>query len=169
MRKSVVSAMILAGVLTLRAGAGSASQVAYAGPSLNDPDPAGLEEEARSLFSNPKKYGEAVKLFLRAAEMRQPGDRVRLNDLVMAARLTFYRGDAEKARMIMERAADEALAYGDVVTAAHTYVDAAFLAQDAKDAVSVVRLTTKAKQLSNSPLLAQQERNNIVSRLPVGV
>jgi len=169
MRKSVISAAILAGLLTLKAGSGAAVQVAYAAPSLSETDPAGLEEAARNLFPNPKRYGEAVKLFLKAAELRAPADPMRVSDLVMASRLSFYRGDAEKARALMERAADEALTYGDVVTAAQTYLDAAFLAQEAKDRESVKRLAKRAEQLSNSPLLAADQRANIRRRVPPGV
>jgi len=166
MRKTSAWTALLVAGLTLVPALAAASQVAQSGPVLKrGTDPIDLETRARAMFTNPKRYAEAARLYQRAADQRAPGDRVRVEDLTMAARLTFYDGDAAKARILMERAADEALAAGDVINAAHAYVDAAFLAQDARESERVADLLGRARMLAGSPLLAQQERDSILARV----
>jgi hypothetical protein len=169
MRKtSAWTALVVAG-LTLAPAMGAASQVAESGPMVKrGTDPVDLEERARSLFTNPERYDEAARLYARAADLRDAGDRMRVEDLMMAARLTFYDGSAAKARVLMERAADEALAAGDVIIAAHAFVDAAYLARDARENERVAELLNRAKMLAGSPLIAQKERENILSRVTQG-
>jgi hypothetical protein len=147
--------------------ASAQSGVVYAGPAKGDaaPDPAELESRAQSMLPNPRRYGEAAKLYLRAADLRKAGDPRRVTDLVMASRLTYYDRNVTRARAIMERAADEALAAGDVVSAAHAYVDASFLAWEAGDNESVPRLVKKAELLASSPLLAERDRAAILARI----
>jgi hypothetical protein len=161
-----MAAVVLAGLMTLAAEAGSATQVAMAGPMVKGADPVDLETQARNLFPNPKRYGEAARLLLKAAERRSPGDPARIGDLILSSRLTYYNGDAARARALMERAADEALASGDVINAAHSFMDAAFLAQDAKESESITRLIGKARMLAASPFISQKDREGILGRLP---
>ncbi len=167
MRKTIAFATILAaGLISLRPAAGSAKQIAFAGPSDRvTADPTDFESQARSLFPYPKRYDEAARLFLKAADTRELGDPIRTRDISMAARLSFYRGDVERARTLMERAADEAASTGDVMQAAATYLDAAFLARESGDGENVTRLARKAEMLARSPLLADKDRDDILNRI----
>jgi hypothetical protein len=65
----------------------------------------------------------------------------------------------------MEAAAERALAMGDVVRAAHAYVDAAFIAQEQGSSSQVTRLAQKAVLLTKSPLLRAEETAAIVNRI----
>lgn len=127
--------------------------------------PEELETQAQKLFESPKKYNDAVKLYVRAAEMRAPGDPVRITDLVMASRLSFYAGKEHRAAELMERAADEAHAAGDVVRAANAYIDASFLAREAGLELKVFELVKKAQLLTASPLLAKSDKEAILARI----
>jgi hypothetical protein len=127
--------------------------------------PEDLEAQAQELFEVPKKYGEAVKLYVRAANMREAGDPVRVTDLVMASRLAYYAGKEERSAALMERAADEAHAAGDVVRAANAYIDASFLAREAGWELKVPELVKKAQLLTASPLIARSDREAILARI----
>jgi hypothetical protein len=129
--------------------------------------PEDLEREAEKLFETPKKYGQAVKLFVRAADMRDPGDPVRVSNLVMASRLSFYAGKNTRATQLMQRAADEALAAGDVVRAANAYIDASHLALEDGNVELIPELVKKAQLLTASPLIAATDRKAILARLAV--
>ncbi|MGH7503826.1 MAG: hypothetical protein ACREL7_19025 [Longimicrobiales bacterium] len=127
--------------------------------------PESLEQEAEALFSSPKKYGKAVKLYVKAADLREPGDPKRVTDLVMASRLSFYAGNEVRGLELMERAADEALAAGDVVRSANAYIDASFLAREAGNMEAVLELVAKARLLTASPLIAANDRQAILARI----
>lgn len=124
-----------------------------------------LEREARALFTNPKQYGRAAQLLEEAAGAREMGDPERIRDLELASRLTFYRGNERKSQLLMTQAAEEALAMGDVVTAAHNYTDAAFAAKAGKRPVEAIALVKKATLLAASPLLAKEDRAAILARV----
>jgi tetratricopeptide (TPR) repeat protein len=124
-----------------------------------------LEAKARELYSNISKYAEAARLHEQAAELRSPVDPLRVKSLQMAARLYHYSGKETKALAVMERAAEEALASGDVVAAANAYVDASYLAQYQHRQEDVVRLARKAEMLVNSPLLGTQQRSWLQDRI----
>jgi hypothetical protein len=165
MRKTMV-ALVMSAALTAWPGVAMAGQ----GPGNVDDvkgevSPEDLEAKAQQLFETPKKYGEAVKLFVKAADLRSPGDPMRITDLVMASRLSYYAGKETRAAELMERAADEAHAAGDVVGAANAYIDASFLAQAAGNGVKVPELVKKAQLLTSSPLLAASEREKILKRI----
>jgi len=167
MRKTTgMRAWIAAGLLMMTPMVASASQIAYAGPSDREmATPNHLEAQARALFATPARYGEAVRLFVKAADMREVGDPIRVKDLIMASRLTYYRADTERALELMSRAANEALSTGDVLTAAHSFMDGAFLAQEVGHAGVVTELVKKAERLSYSPLIAAADRQEILNRI----
>ena len=131
----------------------------------NDLDPVVLESQAQAFFGTPKRYGDAAKLYVRAAEIRVAGDPQRIMDLMMASRMSYYDGSTTRAWEIMERAAEEALAAGDVVNAAHAFVDASFLAKEAGANTRVIELARRAQLLTSSPLLETAQREAILSRI----
>jgi hypothetical protein len=79
--------------------------------------------------------------------------------------LSYYRGDEWKALQLMTQAAEEALATGDVVTAAHQFADAAFLAKAAKRPAEAVEFARRSAMLSSSPLIAAKDREAILARI----
>jgi hypothetical protein len=170
MRKTTLMAAVLAiGFGAVTTDAVSAKQFAMETPAHRAAtDPGDLETRAKSLFSSPKRYDEAAKLLLRAAETRSVGDPMRVQDVILASRLTFYRGDETKARALMVRAAEEAAATGDVITAAHAYMDAAFIAREAKETEGIGDLVRKAEMLAHSPLIGQADREGILVRIRNG-
>jgi hypothetical protein len=170
MRKATVVAWMMGVALAVSPGAVRAAQaqLALAGGServRSGVEPAELEARAEALFAAPKKYGQAVKLYVQAADLREPGDPQRVTDLVMASRLAFYDGKKGRASDLMVRAADEALAAGDIVNAAHAYIDASFLAQEMGNGAVVVELVKKAQLLTASPLIARTDRTAILARI----
>jgi len=167
MRKtSALTAIVAAGLFAFGPGLTSASQMALATTdSHNAADPHEFESRAKSLFAYPKRYDEAIKLFLKAADTREVGDPVRVQDLVMASRLAYYRDDHGRSLALMRRAADEASSTGDVITAAHAYMDAAFIARLEGSAETVVQLVKKAELLAYSPLIGDKDRDGILVRI----
>jgi hypothetical protein len=139
----------------------------YAGPATGEATVRAeeLEREARTLFSQPKAYGRAAKLLQKAAAERVPGDPVRVKDLQLASRLVFYRGDEWKALDLMTQAANEALSSGDVISAAHHFADAAFLAKEGKRPAEAKDLAARAAMLAGSPLIDSKAREAILARV----
>jgi ATP/maltotriose-dependent transcriptional regulator MalT len=163
------AAWITAGMLLVTPMAATGSQIEGAGPSDRvEANPTELEAEARELFASPTRYDEAVRLFVKAAELRGVGDQQRVKDFVMASRLTYYRGGVAEALSLMQRAANEALSTGDVLAAAHGFMDSAYLAQEAGEAGVATEMIRKAERLTYSPLLAREDREELRSRISAG-
>jgi hypothetical protein len=151
------------------AGSARADQLpmTYAGPGSERATTQAekLEQQAYDLFSQPGRYGHAAKLLQRAAETRDVGDPLRVRDLHMASRLSYYKGNEMKAFVLMQQSADEALATGDVIGAANHYVDAAFLAKSAGRVDEAVAMVKKATLLAGSPLIDVASRTAILTRV----
>lgn len=129
------------------------------------PDAGELRARAVALFPSPPRYAEAARLLVRASNLRAETDTAAVNDLVLAAKLHAYAGQHGAARSTMERAAERALSSGDVLMAAHAYLDAAFIAIEQKDWERVKSLTSRAERLSGSPQLGAGERVSIIHRI----
>lgn len=162
------AAIVAAGVLAASPMAATASQMEYGGPSDRNDNPTVLEAKARALFSSPARYDEAVRLFVEAADEREIGDPQRVKNLTMASRLTYYAGDTSDALELMQRAANEAMSTGDVLAAAHGYMDSAFLAHEVGQTGVAAALIKKAERLSLSPLIARRDREQILARISNG-
>lgn len=168
MRKtSTLAVFVAAGLFAFASGSASASQMALAGTdSHKASDPNEFEARGKSLFSFPKRYDEAIKLFMKAADAREVGDPVRVQDMILASRLAWYREESDRALVYMRRAADEAAAIGDVITAAHSYMDAAFIAKSSGVRADLVRdYVHKAELLAYSPLIGDKDREGILVRI----
>lgn len=163
------AAIITAGLLLAGPVAATGSQIEQGGPTDRVADnPTELEAQARSLFSSPARYDEAVRLFVKAAGLRDIGDPQRVKDLSMASRLAYYRGETGEALDLMRRAADEAMSTGDVLAAAHGFMDSAYLAHEIGQTGVAAELMKKAEKLSYSPLIAQADREEIRARIASG-
>lgn len=123
------------------------------------------EQRAIALHAKPDRAAEAARLHRWSAELRPGNDPKAVESLAMAAHMFSYARMYGEARKTMEIAGERALANGDVQRAAQAFVDATFFAQLGSDRTEVVRLGRKALALSESPLLNQQQRNAITSRV----
>jgi len=124
-----------------------------------------LSDKAAALYGSPRKFKDAARLHLRAADLRAADDARAYDDLNMAARLYWSAGDVSRAHEVMVRAAEQAAARGDVVAAATSYVDAGFLAIDERRTDLVPELALKARLLASSPLLTEGQRAEIMRRV----
>lgn len=170
MRKLIPSGLVLASglIAALQASPLDAQQTVAMVTSTRSAPPekaAELERKAEELYSQPSRYAQAARLLVRAAELRTPDDPAHVSNLSMASRLFFYAGEKMQAFALMERAADAALSAGDVLTAAHGFVDASHLAAQNGRGNDVVRLVERARLLTSSPLLAERDRSDVKSRL----
>jgi hypothetical protein len=134
-----------------------------------------LDAEALNYEQNDwAQLKKAARLREEAANLREDGDPDGTVSLYWAARDRYYSGDAKGARVLMEQAADRALAMGDVLNAVTAYTEAAYICADIKDGERMRSLATKARLLSNSPMLTAEQRYQLRTRLaksdaPVGV
>ena len=134
-----------------------------------------LDAEALNYEQNDwAQLKKAARLREQAADLRDAGDPDGTVSLYWAARDRYYSGDAKGARVLMEQAADRALAMGDVLNAVTAYTEAAYICADIRDGERMQALAAKARLLSNSPMLTAEQRYQLRTRLaksdaPVGV
>lgn len=134
-----------------------------------------LEQEAIVIEQGDwNQLRKAARLREAAAELRAPDDPAGTVSLYWAARDRYYSDDTRKARDLMEATADRAIAMGDVLNAATAYTEAAYISADLKDGARVRLLVGKATLLAASPLLSDDQRHQLRTRLarsdaPVGV
>ncbi len=163
MKKTITGFAVLIGLAS--AASSAQAQARFATSSTDVVKAEKLEAQAKALYESPKEYRKAARLHVQAAELRPAGDIERVNDLRQAARLFYYSGAETTARETMVQAGDAAMADGDVVNAAGTFLDAAFLYRDAGMQATANELIRKAHLLSNSPLLSASDREAILSRI----
>lgn len=130
-----------------------------------------LAEGTRDL--NDGSLRRIAGLHARAAGLFAASDPRGIECLKHAANL-LHRADPLRAARLQERAADRALALGDVLGAAHAYVDVASIIArmaDGGDAVEdewLLRahdLAGRARLLAGSPLLSPTDRAGIEKRI----
>lgn len=157
-----VAMLALLSAAPVFAGQGSEAAV----PGTPEPDKAAqLREQAESLFSQPKQWKKAVRLLEQSAELRDASDPEAYECLVFAGRIRAAIGDLRGARSSLEKAAEHALARGEVVDAANALIDAAHAAVGLKDADGAQALVDRAALLTQSPLLSVEQRNTLQARL----
>jgi hypothetical protein len=117
-----------------------------------------LHAEAMNLLDTPHRWAEAASLLRRSAESLSEDDPVAFETMRFAGRVYAQAGEYGKARRVLTAAAELALARGDLVGAAHAYIDAAHAASEEGDESQVADLAERARRLSTSPLLPDSER-----------
>ena len=131
-----------------------------------------LHQQAIDLYEIPERWGEAADLHREAAENLSSNDAGQFFGYSRAALLYFHAGELAEARRSMEDAAQVAEATGDVLTAAHAYVDAAFIAI-AEDYDGKQReFVADARGIASTDVLTEAERESILVRIdgaPAGV
>ncbi len=128
---------------------------------------AALETDARDYLSDVTSWDRAAALFRRAAELRPEGDPAATEDLMYAARLSFYEGKERQAIRDFEAAGQRALAMGDVLVAANAFADGAWIAQHRGYGERAHTLLGKAQLLSNSPLIPEDAKVHLRARWDV--
>ena len=161
-----ISAAIAAFLVTVVAGSASAQT---ATSTVTDTDAPisrieAIEIDALGHLANLSAWDRAAKLFRRAAELRPEGDPTATENLIYAARLSFYEGDTRQAVRDFEAAGQRALAMGDVLVAANAFADAAWVAHNRGSGERALGLLSRARLLANSPLIAESERLHLRSR-----
>lgn len=124
-----------------------------------------LHDSAVAMYNQPARSAEAARLHLEEVRFRSWSDPEAVDALVMAANLFNYANQPLTAKKVMERAAERAIAIGDVLTAAQAFTNAAFLAHKVGSTSETQRLGRKAVLLSQSPLIDPQQRTAIRNRL----
>jgi len=124
-----------------------------------------LHSRAMELYDVPERWEEAGELHERAAGLLPKNDAAAYFAYHRAALLYFYAGKTPRARKAMEKAADVAEATGDVLTAAHTWVDAAFLAVAEGYAGKKREFVRAVRELADSELLDDDDRRSILARV----
>jgi hypothetical protein len=124
-----------------------------------------LKQQAEGLFAQPKQWRKAARLLERSAELRDAADPDAYTCLMFAGRLRAAVGDYAAARSSLEKAAAHAMARGAVLEAANAYIDAAFAAAEDKQPEAAKELLARAALLTESPLLSQDQADQITRRI----
>jgi len=123
------------------------------------------EAKARKQMDSRSRWDRAAWNFRRAASLRPAGDPVAVENLAMAGRLSFYLEDHSQAMRDTEGAAAQALARGDIVTAANLLMDAAWLAARGGHTGDSEILAARAALLASAPTFTESRRMEILGRL----
>jgi hypothetical protein len=105
-----------------------------------------------------RDLGKAAGLREKAASLRAPADPRGFTSLHMAALLRHAMKQRPAAIGLMQRAAEQAMARGDVFNAATAYVNTAFIAVELRDQDLARRSAEKGALLLHSPLLTDTQR-----------
>lgn len=123
-----------------------------------------LHAAAITMAETGNRWRDAARLHRESAALRTPEDSLGFSCLKTAASLSFVVNDLTSARSDMTRAAEQALARGDIERAAHAYADAAWVAKEQKKSREVWKLGRQAEVLASSPLLSEEQRTSILKR-----
>lgn len=166
---SLLAMMLLTG-MTAAEGLGqvmthrSADRVVSAGAERNA-EADRLERHAAALHESPARYGEGAVLYERAADLREHGDARKVNALLLASQLYYHAGRKQESVAVLDRAAEVAVATGDVVRAVSSMTDAAWVLAGEGRKAEAVTLVARARLLTHSPLLSESERHELRRRL----
>jgi tetratricopeptide (TPR) repeat protein len=152
-------------VLLATAGLPGAAEAQYRLPTIVSVVKADSLQAAGFALRTEGRYRDAARLYRHAAEFRAADDSVGYRCLTEAAALAYAAGDRSAARTDMAHAAERAMARGDLRAAAHTYLDAAWIAQEQKEKRQVYEFGHRAEILASSPLLSESDRGKILQRI----
>ena len=161
---AALAASVMAGAAQAAAMQETTYGVAVSAPTVTERAQA-LKEEAEALYSQPKKWRQAVRLLEQSAQLRSDDDAEGFACWLYAGRLRAAMGDYSGARQSLERAAGHAMARGAVVDAAHAWIDAAHVAVKLRNVERVQEYLRRAELLASSPQLDADEASQIRARL----
>jgi hypothetical protein len=164
-----IAAAALAALLGLAAAADAqmtGSNGSNNGDAANISRAEALEAQANALLSTfPFQFPRIAQLYEKAAHLRPEHDPIRVRNLLFSGKAYHHARRLEASRRNLTLAAETAVRYGELVTAAHAFLDAAFVAVEQKDMAEASRLATRAACLSRSSLIAVGDASNIRRRL----
>lgn len=108
---------------------------------------------------------KAASLREQAADLRTSADPKIVSSLYWAARDRYYSEDRLAGRRLMEESAEHAIAIGDVVGAATALTEAAYISAELRDVERTRTLAMKARLLALSPMLSEEQRQQLRARL----
>ena len=152
-------------VLLATVGLPAPAQAQYRLPTIVSTVKADSLHDAAVQVAAAGRCREAARLYRRSAEFRAAEDPVGVRCLTDAAAIAYAAGDRSAARRDMARAAEHALAQGDLKAAALAYLDAACIAQEQQKPSQVWELGHRAEILAASPLLSESDRGAILQRI----
>jgi hypothetical protein len=155
----------MAGALLAMVGLPESAPAQYRLPTIVSSFRADSLHEAAAELVAGHRPRDAARLHRRSAELRTPEDPLGFRCLNEAAALAWFAGDRTAARADLAKAAEQALARGDLRSAALAYLDAAWIAQEQKNPRQVWELGHRAEMLADSPLLATSDRVAILQRI----
>jgi hypothetical protein len=112
-------------------------------------------------------WRRAASLRKEAADLRAVDDPKASVSLYWAARDRYYTDDKLAGRQLMAQSADRALAIGDVVQAATSFTEAAYIAAELREFDRAREYVIKAKLLAHSPMLSDDQRAKLRANLAV--
>jgi hypothetical protein len=124
-----------------------------------------LEARAWALRDLMDQRSKAANLYRQAAALRPDHDPKKVESLRQASRMHHYADRVNRAADDAAQAARVALRQGDLMEAADAYMDAAWLAGRLGDETRTAQYLEEARLLTNSPLLAHAQREEILRRL----
>ena len=152
-------------VLVATAGLPGAAAAQYRLPTIVSSVKADSLHQAAVDLRTAGRWRDAARLHRRSAEFRAAEDPRASQSLAEAAALAYAAGDRSGARTDMARAAERALARGDLRAAALAYLDAAWIAQEQEKPNQVWEFGHRAEILASSPLLSESDRGVILQRI----
>ena len=126
-----------------------------------------VEAHARELCASSDRTGNAARLYIAAASLRDETDPIGAADLVLAAKLLYYSGEIESALSTMIDGAERTELTGTTFEAAHAWINAIHLAVQLKEPTRARAFLAAAQRLLQSPVLTDAERRSIRGRLDV--
>jgi hypothetical protein len=165
MRSGLATRLSIAGALVALAGVPGAAPAQYRLPTIVSSLRADSLHEAAAALVTAHRYRDAAGLHRRSAALRSADDPQGFHCLSEAAALAYAARDRSAARNDMARAAEQALARGDLRSAALAYLDGAWIAQEQNNRRQVWELGHRAELLAASPLLASSDRQAILGRI----
>ena len=159
------SRLSLAGVLLAIAALPSVGAAQYQLPVLVSSVKADSLHKAAVAYVAAHRWHDAARLHRESAALRSSDDPLAFRCLSDAAALAYAVNDRTAARNDMADAAGQALARGDLSSAAQAYLDAAWIAQEQKNPRQVWEMGHRAEMLAASPLLAERDRVAILQRI----
>lgn len=117
-----------------------------------------LRAKAELLYDQPGQWKTAADLLRRSAALLDATDASRFETLVTAGRVYGQAGELNKARKMLEEAAQSALERGAVLQAGQAYLEAAHIAARQGSTRRALGLQEKARTLADSPHLSAENR-----------
>ncbi len=147
---------------------GSALLTTASFPALATPDTGEaerIEAQADALKDRVDRRARAARLYRQAADLRPADDPQRVTNLRHASRMNYYAGRTAAAIRDAHDASQAALRQGDLMEAAHAYLDAAWLAAGEGQGERAEAWIEEARLLASSPLLAVAQQEEILGRM----